>query len=75
LVYEPAGRSDRAKLVAVEFAVPYALWTDPNPPAFLGAEFPREDEFGVFGLHVWVWRNNPHGLFAEANPRISCGEA
>jgi hypothetical protein len=39
----------------------------------MGAEFQREDEFGVFGLHVWVWRNNPNGLFEEAHPRISCG--
>ena len=28
---------------------------------------------GVFGLHVWLWRNNPAGLFAESNPNVSCG--
>lgn len=75
LVYEPAGPSGRPSLVAAEFAMPYALWTDTEPPKFLGAEFQREDEFGVYGLHVWIWRNNPNGLFEEANPRISCGEA
>lgn len=75
LVYEPAGPSGRPALVAAEFAMPYALWTDTEPPKFLGAEFQREDEFGVYGLHVWIWRQNPNGLFEEANPRISCGEA
>jgi hypothetical protein len=73
LVYEPAGPSGRPKLVGVEFAIPYVLWSDPAPPTFMGHEFQREDEFGVFGLHVWVWRNNPNGLFEEANPKVSCG--
>lgn len=74
LVYEP-GRGGRKQpvLVAAEFAVPYPLWTAPEPPTFLGAELQPEDEFGVWGLHVWVWRDNPAGMFAEANPRVSCG--
>ena len=73
LVYEPAGRSGRPKLVAAEFAIPYPLWTQPEPPKFLDATFQREDEFGVFALHAWVWRQNPEGLFAETNPNVSCG--
>lgn len=72
LIYEPR-KNGRQKLVGVEFAVPYALWTEPTPPEFLGAVFQPEDEFGVFALHVWVWRNNPEGLFAESNPHVSCG--
>ncbi|MGH7460389.1 MAG: hypothetical protein ACREMA_05090 [Longimicrobiales bacterium] len=73
LIYEPAKRSNtRPQLVGVEFAVPYSLWTEPEPPTFLGANFQREDEFGVWALHAWVWRFNPEGLFAEANPRVSC---
>lgn len=71
LIYEPR-RYKRPKLVGVEFAIPYTLWTEPQPPQFLGATFQREDEFGVFGLHAWVWRMNPDGLFAETNPRVSC---
>ena len=75
LVYQPARNRDVGpKLVAVEFALPYAMWTEPDPPRFLDATFQREDEFGVFALHVWVWRHNPEGLFAETNPRVSCGE-
>jgi hypothetical protein len=72
LVYEPS-RNGRPKLVAVEMVMPYALWSEPEPPEFLGVQLQPEDEFGVFGLHAWVWRDNPNGMFAEANPRISCG--
>ncbi|MGH7711704.1 MAG: hypothetical protein ACREOG_10500 [Gemmatimonadaceae bacterium] len=71
LIYEPQ-RNGRERLVGVEFAIPYALWTAQQPPQFLGATFQREDEFGVFALHVWVWRNNPEGLFAETNPKVFC---
>jgi len=74
LIYEP-GRKGRPKLVGVEFALPYGLWTSQTPPQFLGATFQPEDEFGVFALHAWVWRTNPEGLFAETNPRVSCGAA
>jgi hypothetical protein len=72
LIYEPR-TNERPRLVGVEMAIPYALWTEQEPPRFLGAEFQPEDEFGVFGLHIWSWRNNPEGLFAESNPRVSCG--
>ena len=69
LIYEP--REDgRARLVGVEFAVPN---TGQATPTLLGATFQREDEFGVYALHAWVWRNNPDGLFAETNRQVSCG--
>jgi hypothetical protein len=72
LIYEPS-TNGRPKLVGVELAVPYGLWTGQEPPSFLGAAFQSEDEFGVYGLHVWAWSDNPEGLFAESNPRVSCG--
>ena len=73
LIYEPARNGD-LRLVGVEFAIPQTM-TGGVPPTFLGATFQNEDEFGVFALHAWVWRNNPEGLFAETNPRVSCGAA
>ena len=72
LIYEPKSNGD-LQLVGVEFAVPKAFVSE--PPTFLGATFQTEDEFGVYALHAWVWRNNPEGLFAETNPRVSCGAA
>jgi len=70
LIYEPNGGDPQ--LVGVELVVPYTAWSAPEPPTYLGATFQPEDEFGVYGLHVWVWRENPRGLFAEANPTVSC---
>jgi hypothetical protein len=74
LIYEPTNTGG-LRLVGVEFAIPKALWTGNQLPTFLGATFQTEDEFGVFALHAWVWRTNPNGLFAETNPRVSCGAA
>ena len=71
LIYEPSSNG-RPKLVGVELAIPYPLWAGAESPEFLGASFQREDEFGVFGLHAWVWRSNPGGMFAESNPRVTC---
>jgi hypothetical protein len=72
LIYAPGTNTEHPRLVGVELAIPFALWTNAAPPEFLGASFQREDEFGVFGLHMWVWQNNPKGLFAESNPNVSC---
>jgi hypothetical protein len=71
LIYEPS-KNGSQKLVGVEFAVPYALWPSQTPPQFLGNTFQKEDEFGVYALHAWVWLENPEGMFAEANPLVSC---
>jgi hypothetical protein len=72
LIYEPAKRDRPAKLVGVEYAIPYTEWTEATPPTLLGHEFQREDEFGVWALHFWAYRFNPDGLFAEANSRVQC---
>jgi hypothetical protein len=70
LIYENA--PDGPRLVGVELIMPYALWPSADPPTFFGATFQREDEPGVFGLHVWIWQHNPNGMFAEGNPRVTC---
>ena len=70
LIYEPSEKG--LKLVGVEFAIPFTLWPQAEPPQLLGNTFQREDEFGVFALHAWVWRRNPNGMFAETNPRVTC---
>ncbi len=28
--------------------------------------------FPHYQLHVWVWRNNPNGMYAPFNPKVSC---
>jgi hypothetical protein len=71
LLYEPADNGD-LKLVGVELVIPYPFWSSATPPSFLGHAFQREDDLGVWALHVWVWRQNPDGMFAEHNPRVAC---
>jgi hypothetical protein len=72
LLYE-VGRNGSLRLTGTELAVPRATWPSAEPPEFLGVEFQVEEEFDAYGLHIWIWKRNPEGMFAQANPRISCG--
>lgn len=71
LVYAP-GPQGRLRLVAVEYAVPLAAWTQPEPPTLFGVPFHVNRAFGLWVLHAWVWAPNPAGMFADWNPRITC---
>jgi hypothetical protein len=74
LIFEPqAGGGMR--FVGVEYLVPIALWNQPTPPRLFGREFSEVAGFGVYGLHVWIERENPRGLFAPWNPNVSCQHA
>jgi hypothetical protein len=78
LMYEMRG--GRLQLLGVEYIVPAAAWHEHNqaPPALLGQSFAFVDSPNRFGLepfyelHVWAWRENPHGTFVDWNPRVSC---
>jgi len=28
-----------------------------------------------YEMHVWAWRENPTGAFADMNPKVSCDAA
>lgn len=74
LFYEPQENGE-LELVGVEMVVPITAWEAEHGdeiPSVLGQEFHRNDEFGLFGIHVWIWRDNPDGVFAFANPDVSC---
>jgi hypothetical protein len=74
LLYEPE-RHGRLRLVAVEYIIPYTAHSrDAAPPVLFGQQFLQNDTFQLWGLHVWVWKENPSGLFANWNPRVSCDE-
>ncbi len=70
LLYEP-GPGGKLVLVAVEYAIPADLWTKDEPPVLFGQEL-KVNSFNLYALHVWAWKNNPSGLFASWNPRVSC---
>jgi hypothetical protein len=71
LLYEPE-KNGQMRFVAVEFIVPYGLWTDPNPPELFGQTFKRNDAFGIWALHAWIGAHNPSGVFADWNPTVHC---
>ena len=68
------------RLVAVEYIVMGSDPPQPAPVGFIGDEdAPNGDEYGWrFGtegfldweLSVWIWFNNPNGMFAMENPRL-----
>ena len=72
LIYAPDGEG-KVELVAVEYVVPYrVLPATEKAPRLFGQELKRYDQFNYWSLHVWAWRKNAAGLFADWNPAIKC---
>ena len=75
LLYEPEKNGD-LHLVAVEYIIPYAFHSrSAEPPELFGQKFKQNDTFQLWGLHAWVWEENPRGVFASWNPRVTCDNA
>jgi len=78
LVYEPARTpNSKPKLVAVEWEVFTSDWRNAGntqPPSLFGREFELLEgaDFSVYGLHAWLWLDNPSGMFFDWNPRTRC---
>ena len=89
LIYEP--RADGTlELVAVENLVFEAAWKaagNKERPSFHGVPYEHmaddpsteADEAHMFephfDKHVWLWRNNPKGVFTPFNPAVTCQHA
>jgi hypothetical protein len=86
LIYEPQADGSLA-LIAVENLVFAKAWTEAGhhaPPTFHGVPYDTMiddpatsiDEAHNFDLHhdrhVWLYRENPNGVFAQFNPRVTC---
>ena len=75
LLYEPE-KNGRLRLVAVEYIIPYSFHPrSAEPPRLFGQPFQQVDVFQLWGLHAWVWKDNPSGIFASWNPRVTCENA
>jgi hypothetical protein len=74
VMYEPKA-DGKLELIAVEYI------TSKGPASLEGQLFnftnaPNRYGLGPFyELHVWAWRPNPHGTFADMNPTVSCDHA
>lgn len=80
LLYMPGANGIR-RLVAVEYFKPDAdqnLATSDDKPSLFGQPFdgPMEGHTPTmpihYDLHVWLWENNPAGMFAQFNPSLTC---
>ena len=78
LLYEKQSNG-RMRLVGVEFVIMADLWDLENEdiPYFGNQEFeeafpPAPLPFRNYQLHVWVWKNNPEGIFVKWNPTVKC---
>ena len=79
LVYEPMPNGGM-RLVAADYLVLTDAWhaKNPAPPELVGQLFhlfESPNRFGLpafYTLHVWAWKENPQGTFANWNPNVSC---
>jgi hypothetical protein len=71
MVYAPGPRG-QLQLGAVEYIVPVAAWQNGEPPSVLGQEFHLNGDETLYILHVWIWQNNPSGMFEDWNPTVTC---
>jgi hypothetical protein len=79
LVYEPLPQG-KVRLVAVDYLVFKDAWdaSSTATPQLMGQLFHLFDSPNRYGLpafytlHVWAWKDNPSGTFANWNPKVSC---
>ena len=86
LIYEPQANGS-LELVAVENLVFAKAWKEAGhdaPPSFHGVTYDTMvddpstpvDEAHLFephhDRHVWIYRENPNGVFAPFNPAVTC---
>jgi hypothetical protein len=70
LVYSPDS-AGKLQLVAVEYAVPTKLSAN-APEGFKGSadQWFINQQFDIWTLHAWVWKDNPAGIFYPTNPNV-----
>jgi hypothetical protein len=73
LVYER--RPDGSyRLNGVEYIVPFSVRPPTaEPPVVMGQPLKPAPSLNLWYRHVWVWLDNPAGIFADWNPHVKCG--
>jgi hypothetical protein len=75
LLFEPQ-KNGKLRFVGVEYLVQFSdVPSTAAAPTLLGQRFAPVPEAGVWGLHIWVGRHNPAGIFEPWNPKVSCANA
>lgn len=78
LLYEPVG--DKLVLTGAEWFMPVAIAGDKAPSIFgqtlygpmNGHEPIMPAALRHYDLHVWLWKDNPKGLFTSTNAAVKC---
>ena len=79
IIYEPAGNG-RVRMTGADFLVFADDWhaKHDGPPQLMGQLlhlFEAPNRFGLpafYTLHVWAWKDNPTGTFANWHSNVSC---
>lgn len=79
LIYEPDANG-KLSLVAAEWFVPVAAAGNARPAIFgRNLDGPMEGHPPImptglhhYDLHVWLWKNNPAGVYSSTNPALKC---
>ena len=78
LIYEPVG--DKLMLAAAEWFMPVQVANGTAPSIFGhtlagpmdGHEPIMPPTLRHYDLHVWLWKNNPKGMFTSTNSAVKC---
>ena len=78
LIYEPV--AGKLKLVAAEWFMPVQVAGGKAPTIFGqtlngpmdGHEPIMPKELSHYDLHVWLWKDNPNGMFESTNSAVKC---
>jgi hypothetical protein len=81
LIYQPVG--DSLRLAAAEWFVPVEAAGGQRPKIFgrdlegpmAGHQPLMPETLHHYDLHVWLWKNNPAGVFAPTNPTVDCSDS
>jgi len=67
------GKNGEYVLNGVEYMVPYSAHPRELPaPTVMGVKLKAFDRGKFWYRHVWIWLENPKGLFEDWNPRVTC---
>ncbi len=74
IVYAPHPETGELQLGGVEYFVPTATWPHAEPPSVLGRPMHLNTIFDAWILHVWLWKENPDGMFEDFNAKAGLCE-
>lgn len=70
LVYEMGPAGEIVGLIAHEYIVPVDAWTSSEPPSLFGIDLHQHPVLPLWVLHLWLWKDNPAGMFVDFNPTV-----